>query len=465
VAAGAVSEATPLSLPHSVFPGAVFPAVAQTQAAAMLAVQFQLMQSERLAPEALRALQFRQIGELVAHIDRCVPHYGLSLRRAGIQPGRPITPEAWSRVPILTRKDVKAAGPSLFAREVPRGHGRVGAATTSGSSGRPVSIRKTELAQFYWQCYTLREEIWHRRDLSAKLMSIRRDDTLKPGDPTGRLRREADWGAPLAGVYPTGPAVLLDYRCSVQEQAETLERERPAYLVTFPSLLLALLRCGVRPEGLREVRTVGEALSAETRAICRERWGVPVTDVYSAAETGAIALQCPGHDHYHVQSESVLVEVLRDDGTPCAPGETGQVVLTPLHNFAMPLLRYAIDDRAEIGPPCPCGRTLPVLSRIPGRARGLLALPNGGRRFPYYGHNALMRVEAIVQHQVVQRSLDEVEIGVVLRRPLTADEERHLIESAERALGPPFRVTLVVRDAIERGPSGKYAEFYSEVDP
>ena len=452
-----------LPLARSTFVGAVFPAVAQTPAAALLAVQYQLTQSERLAPDALRRLQFRQIGQLVAHIDRCVPHYGLSLRRVGIDPRTAITPQAWARVPVLTRNQLQVAGPALFSTETPAGHGKVGSTTTSGSSGRPVALRKTELAQFYWQCFTLREELWHRRDLSAKLMSIRRDGALEPGAATGQLRREADWGAPTATVYPTGPAVLLDYRCTVQQQAEALERERPGYLATFPSLLLELLRTGVQPLGLREVRTVGEALSDETRVVCQERWRVPVTDLYSAGEAGVIAIQCPEHGSYHVQSESVLVEVLRDDGTACEPGETGQVVLTPLHNFAMPLLRYAIDDLAEVGRPCACGRTLPVLARIPGKARGMLVLADGSRRFPYYGHNALMKVDAILQHQVVQRTLDEVELSLVLRRQLTPDEERYLIDSAQRALGAPFRVTLRVRDAIERGPGGKYAEFYSDV--
>ncbi|MDE2159915.1 MAG: phenylacetate--CoA ligase family protein [Burkholderiales bacterium] len=451
------------TIPHSLFPGAVFPAGAQTQAAALLAVQFQLGQSERLPPADLRALQFRQIGALVAHIDRCVPHYGLSLRKAGLRPGQPITAEAWARVPILGRAQVQQAGAALHATELPRGHGQIGEATTSGTSGRPVRLRKTTLWQFYWQCFALRQEIWQRRDLSAAAMTIARDDALGPGEPTGRLRRLPDWGGPVALVYPTGPGLMQDYRAPVAELADTLAREQPAYLSTFPSLLLELLRSGVRPAGLRQVHTMGEALSDATRALCLERWGVPIADVYSSAEAGIIAAPCAEHGQYHVNAESVLLEVLHPDGSACAPGETGQVVLTPLHNFAMPLLRYAIDDMAEVGPPCRCGRTLPVLARIPGRARGMLVLASGERRFPYYGHNALMQVDAIVQHQVVQTGYDEVELRLVVKRPLTAAEEEPLRRAAMAALGPPFKVRLSYRDEIARGPGGKYAEFYSEL--
>ena len=457
--------------PHPAFAGATWPAIPQTQAATLLAIQQQLQLTQYLPPADLRSLQFRQLAELIAHIDRCVPFYGVSLRRAGIRPGQPITNEAWARVPILTRPTVQQAGNTLHATELPPGHGRTVEVRTSGSSGMPVTVRKTELEQFYWQSFTLREELWHGRDLGAKLMAIRRDDQ-RPATATGpTLRHLPDWGAPVATVYPTGPMLLLDYRCTIAEQAEALRRERPDYLLTFPSNLLALMRHmrahDLAPAGLRGVRTAGEALSPETRTLCRELWGVDVTDCYSAAETGNLAFQCPdsppGDPRYHVQSESALLEVLDPDGRPCAPGETGRVVVTALHNFAMPLIRYEIGDLAELGPPCPCGRTLPVLTRIPGRARDMLTLPGGAQRFPYYGHGALVRVAAIVQHQIVQKSLEEIEIRLVVRRPLTTAEQAQIHTAVAEGLGHKFRLSICYRDEITRGPGGKYAEFTSEI--
>jgi phenylacetate-CoA ligase len=214
---------------------------------------------------------------------------------------------------------------------------------------------------------------------------------------------------------------------------------------------------------LREVRGTGEALSPELRALCAEAWGVRVSELYSAAEIGLIAFPCPEQNLLHVQAEGVRLEVLRDDGTDCEPGEEGRVVLTPLHNFAMPLIRYEIGDRAVPAAPCACGRTLPALACIPGRARDMLTLPDGARRFPYYGHNAIMRVDAIAQHQVAQVAPDRVELRLVVRRPLDAEEAAHIVAVAEAALGPPFRAVIVYRDAIARQPGGKYAEFSNEV--
>ena len=112
--------------------------------------------------------------------------------------------------------------------------------------------------------------------------------------------------------------------------------------------------------------------------------------------------------------------MLDDSGRPCAAGVTGNVVLTPLHNFAMPLLRYEIGDLATVGAgPCDCGRTLPVLEDIPGRANDLMMLPSGELRPPYYGYQAVMEVRAILQHQFVQTAPDHACFRLVVARPLT----------------------------------------------
>src|SRR6202012_3802852 len=90
------------------------------------------------------------------------------------------------------------------------------------------------------------------------------------------------------------------------------------------------------------------------------------------------------HDHYHVQSEMLIAEVLRDDGTPCAPGEIGRLVLTDLCNFGMPMIRYEINDYAEVGALCDCGRGLPVLTRIMGRRRNMALDPDGRMFWPSF---------------------------------------------------------------------------------
>src|SRR3546814_2899792 len=124
--------------------------------------------------------------------------------------------------------------------------------------------------------------------------------------------------------------------------------------------------------------TVGDSV----RQAVRQAWDLPVKDSYSSEEAGYLAIQCPEHEVYHAQSENVLLEVVDDDGRPCRPGEIGRVLITSLHNFATPLIRYELGDYAEVGAPCACGRGLPVIRRIVGRQRNRLAPPERTTVFP-----------------------------------------------------------------------------------
>ena len=221
----------------------------------------------------------------------------------------------------------------------------------------------------------------------------------------------------------------------------------------------------MRPAHLRGLGSFGEQLPDDLRALCRDVWGLPLADVYSCEEAGYIALQCPQVEgHYHVQAEHLLVEVLDAAGRPCAAGATGEVVLTTLHNFAMPLIRYAIGDFAEVGPPCPCGRGLPVLRRIHGRARNLLRLPDGSRHWPSFPADDWLAIAPVRQFRLRQTAIERIEVELVTARPLEPAEESALRQMLQGRLGHPFQIVLQTVADIPRSPGGKFEDFVCEMD-
>jgi len=167
----------------------------------------------------------------------------------------------------------------------------------------------------------------------------------------------------------------------------------------------------------------------------------------------------------HVMSESVVLEVVREDGTPCAPGEIGRVLVTDLHNFATPLIRYEIRDFAEISATqCRCGRHLPLLKRIQGRYRNMLSLPDGRRYWSMLGLRRFGEVAPIKQFQIIQRNLQELDVRVATLRPLTQTEQAAVINAVQQAVGHPFIMSLEVFDGALPAPaSGKFEEFISLV--
>ena len=351
--------------PRSAVDTVVWPALLPEFQARLLAVQFQLEQSEWWTPAELLEHQFQQLAQVTAHAFRSVPFYRDGLTAAGYREGEPVTPEIWARVPVLGRKALRENSDALTSRAIPPAHGKV-AELILDPRPPPLLVRKTELTQIFTQAFILREEIWHRRDLAGKQAAIVQDPSGSSRYPAGRSM--PDWGPPMGPLYGTGPLVILDAMSDVSQQMEWLDREKPAYLAALPDTIAALARryraAGKTLPSLLGVRTGSGTIDAEFRALCRAAWGVPVTAIVRIEEVGTVALQCPQQEQFHVQSEGLFLEVLRPDGSACGPGEAGRLVATTLHNFAMPLLRYVLDLAADLGPPCPCGRGLPVLRRI-----------------------------------------------------------------------------------------------------
>jgi len=311
----------------------------------------------------------------------------------------------------------------------------------------------------------LRDHVWHRRDLSGKLAVLRYNQDERSRAPGGLAA--ANWGSATAGVMDTGACAMINIHTPISEQLAWLQRENPDYLLTHPSVLQELaLHCqrdNIQFPSLREVRTISEALPDGLRELCREVWGVPLVDMYTTIELGYLALQCPEHEHYHIQSENVLVEVLDESGQPCAPGQVGKVVVTNLHNYATPLIRYEVGDYAEVGEPCSCGRGLPVLKRILGRYRSLVTLPGGERRWPKFRMGEILKIAPVRQFQAIQHSIEEVEFSLVVKRPLSEDEKNKLSALFRDNLHPEINIKVSEVNEIPRSASGKYEEFISKL--
>ncbi|MBX3647391.1 MAG: phenylacetate--CoA ligase family protein [Rhodocyclaceae bacterium] len=438
---------------RSVVSGIGWPAIGADAAAHLQALLFQMERSQWLPEESLRERQFGQLKLLLRHACSTVPHYAEMLR--GIDTDG-LDRDSFSALPLLTRKSLQSGFESLQSTAVPPGHGAVVQGQSSGSTGMPVRFLQTAVTQFFWNALTVREHLWQQRDFSGKLAAIR--IKMKEGS-------WPDWGLPVAALFRTGPGATLNVRTDVERQLAWLVREDPDYLITHASNLHALaelsLKQGVRLPRLRQARTYSEALRPDLRETVRAAWGVQIADGYSCEEAGNIALQCPRHEHYHIQSENLLVEILDEAGRPCAPGETGRVVITTLHNFAMPLIRYELGDYAEVGEPCECGRGLPVLTRILGRRRNMVVLPDGRRHWPSMPSAMWHAVAPIEQFQVTQTGIGSLEVKYVMGRPLSQEEIAGLEQALAERFSHAFDIVWQRVDAIERGQGGKYEDFIS----
>lgn len=138
------------AIPKSVMPQVLWPAIPSANGAMLLAMQFQLQQTQWWPGPRLRAHQFKQVGALVRHAYRHVPFYRRHFDQVGFDPQRDDVAEAWAHLPILNREQVQEAGEALVSASTPAEHGAISKTQTSGSTGRPVTVYRTQLCTFMW---------------------------------------------------------------------------------------------------------------------------------------------------------------------------------------------------------------------------------------------------------------------------------------------------------------------------
>jgi phenylacetate-CoA ligase len=445
---------------RSDIPGIAWPPISDGNAAALAAMARQLDDSQWLPPGTIAAMQFHQLGLLAAHCVKYSPQFRQRLAAAGLTVPDLLSADGLRRLGVLTRRDMQTAT-ELFCAEVPPGHAPIAEISTSGSTGEPVVVKRTAVGNFDWLAITLREHFWHGRDFTQRFCAIR--------GTIAKVERMPDWGVPTSMLFDTGPSLRIPITTDIDRQLDLVAQFDPAVLLVSPSTLGALARAsvarGIKLQGLRHIRTIGETLTPQTRAEVQAIFQARVVDAYTSQEVGYIACECPTGPLYHVM-ETMIVEILDADGAPCREGEIGRVVVTDLRNFATPMIRYDLGDYAEAGATCPCGRGLATLKRIVGRERNLLRLPDGRRHWPVMG-SEYFRVRDIVpirQYQIIQHDLELLEVRLVSDVAVSPDQEQRLRAMVIETFGHPFKVDFVYFDgALPRGANGKFEEFICRI--
>lgn len=308
---------------------------------------------------------------------------------------------------------------------------------TSGSSSHPVQVVK------YWPTHSidadaivLMEWKWHQRDIRKKIGFFR----LGAEDSD-----HAEIGSPLSYL---GDAPNTFTRASVdrtpRELLDSLFQHQPSYLLTNPiSLRLVAEEQKQRPmriAPLEQILTLADRVDDSLRELVHEVFGAKIVDRYSSVEFGMIALQCPQHNHLHVISPNVYVEVVDENDEPVPVGKPGRILITSLHGFAMPLFRYDQGDIVTMGHKCDSGITWPVIESVHGRVRTYTDGPDGNRRLLTLFTADFLLMREILDFRVIKFDNDVVFVAQT-REPL----DNAALDRISRSMEDVFRAALPVR--------------------
>jgi len=393
-------------------------------------------------PETVRAFQSDQLRRLVARAAQEVPYYQRLFREAGSRADGVSEVADLARIPISTKRALLEAP---IEDQITPGTdlSRCLVRHSSGSTGEPSVIVRSHQEQRTLRLYALRAALQAGAEPWERRVFVRTDTS-----PRAWFQR---WGL--------FPLFEVDSRREPGEILVDLRRLRADVLYSFPHLLVRLaqeyIAGGCRGLRIRRVVAGGDTFTAADKAIVREAFRCPVYDAYGLHQCELAAWECPYCGLYHMCEDGVIVEVLVGD-RPARPGEEGRAVITPLHSFTAPLLRFETGDLVRLPEqPRPCRVRFQQIERILGRQRNFLPMPDGSLFPPLRLSTAIRLVDGLGWFQIQQPALDRV---IVLYEPVRGDDSdiSTRIMNALRPMLPP-EVGLSTRrtDSFEFTPGGK----------
>ena len=414
----------------------------------------ELERTQWLTPTALRALQLQRLQRHLEWAYREVPYYRRLLDEHGLPPQRIQSFDDFARIPPLTKDILRARLADLQPRTRLRGVQRL---STGGSTGAPVTVLVDRERSAFTDAARLRAHRWFGADMGAR-------EVVLWGSPIelgrqDRLRSARDWllNSRLLSAFDLGEAALARY-------AAVVRAYRPQKLYGYASALALLAGYLTRTGGLpaadapQAVFTTAEPLYDFQRAAIGAAFHCPVATEYGCRDGGLVALECPAGG-LHIAAEGMHVEV----GPSPAGEDGGELVLTNLESYALPIIRYRSGDVGALDPsPCSCGRGLPRLARVEGRRTDFLVTPSGKLMHALAVIYVLREIPGLREFQVVQEALDHVRVRVVPTGELAASARADIAARVGRLFEGGARVEVEPVESVASS-SGKHRYVVSRV--
>jgi phenylacetate-CoA ligase len=366
---------------------------------------------------------------------------------------------------ILTRHEVanqvETEGSLLAGERIPaKTH------ATSGSSGIPVQFFSSEMNSSYNTIRYAAQYFMEARDLTLNRTRIRL--VRMPDKPGFTIVKNKTWPEPLEPLIRTGSHKHIEYfRPDINSLWEELQRESIGYLITRPDFVESMLQY-IKPNDFKRAGTVmlvpvGGEVSPELRQSFSSV-GIPVRANYSSEEVGPIGFECqkvPGC--YHVATSNAIIEVIPDENIQLRGQRVGRILVTHLHSYATPFIRYDIGDLATLGRSCSCGHDGPVLSNIFGRSKALIKHADGRVSQFHLRGKELATIAKFDEFRIRQTGVKNIVVEIGGRDTLNPEEVSALAKLIRLHAGDEFDVTVKAVAQIDWGHSTKRLGFHSDV--
>jgi phenylacetate-CoA ligase len=419
---------------------------------------FSLVRHPHLEREEIVAFQNRHLRRIVTHAYQNVPYYRKLFDSIRLKPQDIRTVDDLGAIPITSKRDLQAISvEELVTRGVNPEHLIV--LRTGGSTGRPMVVRRTWAEERLLQVFRWRAMRYFGQRSTDHAARISFIEKTHPRDHQF-VRRSIQ----ILGLYKW---TRIDCRFPLRDILRKVQDLNPDILISYPGVVHRLSHLlqehDRKPICPRFVAVGGEVLTPLMREHVKEAFGAPVFNIYGSYESNVLAWECKETGELHTCDDCTIVEVLKN-GSPSEEGEQGEVVATNLHSFAMPFIRYRLDDIVTKGTDaCKCGQPFSTIRNIQGRIMDYFLLPGGRLVHPWELSYLIDTASWIRQYRLVQEREDRIVSQIVPKDNVPEQEMKKIESFVKERVGASveFRIELVPEIQFE--PNGKFRIFRSHV--
>jgi phenylacetate-CoA ligase len=350
-------------------------------------------------------------------------------------------------LPILTRKDITMQVHTEGSLLTDKEGATVSTYETTGSTGTPLKVFVSEQNAYYNVLRSLAQFFIDNLGLDENRVQVTPMTRLEDLQKNSQVTKIAEnWAGPLSKVYRNGSNRHMSFNNDIDSLLEELSKGAVGYLVCHSRVVEQLLDHGgadlIKKLGVKVWIHLSDYRSQDAVSQLKAV-GIPSLSNYSAGELGPIAYECTAHEgYYHVAHTNVVVEC-DDKLTSTIDGETvGRLLITHLHSYATPLIRYDIGDFGKLHNKCPCGHDGPTISHIYGRGKHFLRHPDG-KYLPFYISTRVLR--AVLDFEEIrfrQETIDTITVYVGGRETLCEEEEKKLTAIVIAVSDPLYKVII-----------------------
>jgi phenylacetate-CoA ligase len=421
----------------------------------------ELLANQYLPEPELRRLQWRRFSRILRHAFDHVPFYAAKFKEAGIGPEEIDSPDAVSKIPLTTRKELMEASPhTVIARGFSPGT-LVSVETSGTTEARPFRVFMDRDCLNRKYALLLRNYSYLGWRFGRRIMTLWNSahEDYRP------MRERSILKAIVYGLLHRKrllPPFHKDSRLTDAQGLNYYERLRSFRPHLLEGDAFVLYRIGrffeernLVPQGIRAISSAAGPTTSSIREDLERMFSTRVYNNYGPHEMEGIACECSEQRGLHQSLDSYWIEFIRD-GTPARTGELSELVLTDLDNLAMPLIRYRIGDYIRAGSyPCACGRTFPLMRDVEGRTSDALTSRQGvwteSRFQDFFGRFNLKN-----QFQVIEKNRAQIEARIVRAKDRNGVVLERIKTELEDLLGRDRVITVEWVDTISCEPSGKF---------